>query len=655
MCNRLVTFHIEFCRELSIHNKILVVFLNIAINLITNSSLLFKAYPKRLRQDVKTIYMFRIDLLNYSELGKVSEVEDFLSNNSVDKLSMSSAAMKCIEARDFTQDHIETLKLLIMHGADVNYKDQRSQNCILVACSKGHLEAVRFLLSKGASAKEIDRQHRTTIMLALLQHNTDPIELIKLLHEKDADIYGKDMNSGTALHYAAMNGHKESLEYLISQRLDVNALDINNDTPLHLAFRNDRKSCIDVLIQLADKNIKNCKGKTPIEEAHGKSLAMVSSKKYVSKEEAWDTRRGRGGKQRGKGFKKKIERELGECSKCRQIAEVFCVDCMPTLSQFIDKIQDSAEKRKQQETEECLRVTILKCKSLEKENNEYKEALANQSNSYNVKVKKTAIYLRHNKEKPFEQIRDQLQGDIVQFVKDQERWFSRVEQCYSEAVTTFKSLIQDSVRGCNIEIFGSYATGLLLPYSDIDMVIQNVSTPTLQILKDLIPKIEKNLIVKKSDRIFTATIPLLKIHTEIKGQEVKVDITVQEPKHKGVDCTQLVKKYLGIYSTIKSVYMVLKQLMYFCNFHEPFKGGISSYGLFLLLVYLYQENMSDWNFANYEKQKSEADILIKFFEFYLSGYTNNKYVLIDYEGWDNREFKNKTVSFKIGSQWVYDS
>lgn len=587
--------------------------------------------------------MLRIDLLNYSELGKVSDLENLLSRSSIDKLTISSAAMKCIDAKDFTQNHIETLKLLISYGADVNYKDQRSQSCILAACNKGHTEAVRFLLNFGANAKEVDRQHRTTIMLALNHYGQDPVELVKLLHERDADIHSKDMNSYTALHYAAMNGYIESLEYLISHRVDVNALDINNDTPLHLAFRHDRKLCIDALIQLADKNIKNSKGRTALDEAHGKSLAMMNSKKYTNRDEVWDSRRGRGGKPRGKGFKKKIEKEFGECCKCRQMAEVFCLDCIPTLPQFLDRMQDSGDKKKQQETEECLRVTILKCKMLEKENNENKEALANQSSSYNLKVKKTSLYMRHNKEKPFEQIRDQLQGDIDQFFKDQERWFSKVETCYSEAVLTFKTLIQDTFPGCNIEIFGSYATSLLLPYSDIDMVIQNVNVPTLQGLKDLIPKIEKAVVVKKSDRIFTATIPLLKIYTEIKGQEVKIDITMQEPKHKGVECTQLVKKFLGIYSTIKAVYLVLKQLMYFCNFHEPYKGGISSYGLFLLLVYMYQENMGDWNFANYDKQKSEADILIKFFEFYLSGYVNNKYILIDYEGWDNREFKNKTV------------
>ena len=83
--------------------------------------------------------------------------------------------------------------------------------------------------------------------------------------------------------------------------------------------------------------------------------------------------------------------------------------------------------------------------------------------------------------------------------------------------------------------------------------------------------------------------------------------------------------------------------MYFSNFHEPYKGGISSYGLFLMLIYFFQENANTWDIINAEKEKNEAEVLIKFLEFYLTVFTYNKYVVVDYEGWDNKELKNKVV------------
>ena len=204
-------------------------------------------------------------------------------------------------------------------------------------------------------------------------------------------------------------------------------------------------------------------------------------------------------------------------------------------------------------------------------------------------------------------MKEQLRGDIESFARDQERWRGKVDQSYNEAIQIFRGVIADTFKNVTVEIFGSFATGLLLPYSDIDLVIMGVTTPTLNALKELIPRIDSLSIVKKSDKIFSAAMPLLKVYTEIRQQEIKLDVTVQEPKHRGLECTVLVKKFLGSYNTLKYVFLVLKQLMYFSNFHEPYKGGISSYGLFLMLIYFSQENANTWDIINAEKEKNEAE------------------------------------------------
>ena len=563
--------------------------------------------------------MIRIDLLNFSESGKVSDVENFLLNNQIDKLSLSKAIFKCIEAKEFSQDHIEKIKLLLSYGAEVNTKDQKYNSYLMHACLKGNLELVKTLLTHGADPKDTDRQQRTTIILALMNPTNDPIGIVKLLQENEVSIIAKDMSGQTALHVAAMNGHKESLDFLILCKADVNIQDTNQDTPLHLAFRYDNKACVDILYQYANKNIKNYQGKTPLDEAYGKSLALINSKKYI-KDDTWENRKSRG-KLRGKNFKKR-ERELGECLKCKQIIETYCLDCANVIIENI-------ERKNRIEAEECLRISNIRIKELEKENAEIKEAVSIQTSNYNIKIKKSAIYLRQYKEKTYDQIKDQLQHDISNFARDQERWRLKVDQCYEEAIDIFKGVIQDTFKDSKVDIFGSFATGLHLPYSDIDLVVSGIATPALNALKDLIPPIDSLNIVRKSDKIFTATIPVLKIYSEIKQQEVKLDITMQEAKHRGLECTILVKKFLSKYNTIKDVFLVLKQLMYYTNFHEPYKGGISSYGLFLMLVYFYQENSNDWNVMNAEKQKNEAEVLIRFFEFYIHIFTYTKYIVID--------------------------
>ena len=584
--------------------------------------------------------MIRIDLLNFSAFGKVSDLENLLSNNQIDKLSLSKAIFKCIEAKDFTQDHIETIKLLLSYGAEVNTKDQKYNSFLMHACAKGNLELVRTLLVYGADPKDVDRQNRTTIILALTNQTSDPVEIVKLLKENDVNIMARDLGGQTALHVAAINGHKDSIDYLISCKAEVNSQDTNQDTPLHLVFRRDKKNCIDPLLQYTNRDIKNLKGKTPLDEAHGKSLAYLNAKKYP-KDEPWENRRSRG-KLRGKNYNKR-ERDLGECFKCKQIIETYCLECASNYLQNYDKDMESIERKNRLEIEEFLRMANIRIKELEKENAEIKENISTQNNNYIVKIKKSALYLKQSKEKTYDQLKDQLQNDITNFVRDQERWRQKINQPYEEAINVFKEVIQDTFKSSKIDIFGSFATGLLLPYSDIDLVISGITSPTLIALKELIPKIDGLNIVRKSDKIFTAAIPLLKAYTEIRQQEVKLDITIQEPKHRGLECTILVRKFLSTYNTINHVFLVLKQLMYYTNFHEPYKGGISSYGLFLMLVYFYQENANDWNVVNAEKQKNEAEVLIRFFEYYIHTFTYTKYIVIDYENWDNKDLKNKTV------------
>ena len=50
-----------------------------------------------------------------------------------------------------------------------------------------------------------------------------------------ADVNAKDENGWTALHYAAVNGHKEIAELLIDNGAEVNAKDNSGYTPLYFA------------------------------------------------------------------------------------------------------------------------------------------------------------------------------------------------------------------------------------------------------------------------------------------------------------------------------------------------------------------------------------------------------------------------------------
>lgn len=73
-----------------------------------------------------------------------------------------------------------------------------------------------------------------------------------------------------------------------------------------------------------------------------------------------------------------------------------------------------------------------------------------------------------------------------------------------------------------------------------------------------------------------------------KDVDVIVDITHINDQHKGIECIQLVKSYLHQYPQLKPILLVLKNLLKLHKLNDPYSGGLSSYGLLLLIVGYFQ-------------------------------------------------------------------
>jgi DNA polymerase sigma len=63
-----------------------------------------------------------------------------------------------------------------------------------------------------------------------------------------------------------------------------------------------------------------------------------------------------------------------------------------------------------------------------------------------------------------------------------------------------------------------------------------------------------------------------------------IDITHKTEMHNGLACVDLVKKYLMQYWFLEPLILVLKQMLKVNGLNDPYKGGLSSYGLLLLIV-----------------------------------------------------------------------
>ncbi len=66
---------------------------------------------------------------------------------------------------------------------------------------------------------------------------------------KGADVNARSGNGGTALQYASTNGHKDTVELLISNGADVNAVDDFGETALMWASQAGHKEIVELLKQ----------------------------------------------------------------------------------------------------------------------------------------------------------------------------------------------------------------------------------------------------------------------------------------------------------------------------------------------------------------------------------------------------------------------
>jgi hypothetical protein len=143
-----------------------------------------------------------------------------------------------------------------------------------IAAVNGKLETARLLLLQGAQINASDQFGCTPLHRAASNGHTG---IVRLLLEQGADAYAQEYNGVSALHLASLHGHFPVVNLLFLQGVDINVQDKDGYSPLFLATRSQNIHMIAVLISRgADVNVKNKLGNTPLYEAVRRAnLVMV--------------------------------------------------------------------------------------------------------------------------------------------------------------------------------------------------------------------------------------------------------------------------------------------------------------------------------------------------------------------------------------------
>lgn len=205
-----------------------------------------------------------------------------------------------------------------------------------------------------------------------------------------------------------------------------------------------------------------------------------------------------------------------------------------------------------------------------------------------------------------------LHYEILEF----ERYMSPTQ---SEASTrqalveTVTSIIQALWPESRVEVFGSYATNLYLPTSDIDICVMNSpqgggNAPAFHEHLELAQAIRNVKGMAKRVNIIKAKVPLVKIVAS--DSNVQCDISFNRAN--GPGNVPVIKKYIAMYPALRPLLMVLKCFLQQRSLNEVFSGGLGSYSVLLLVVSHLQ--MSGYNFPRASPNLGTA--LLNFFRLY---------------------------------------
>lgn len=168
-----------------------------------------------------------------------------------------------------SEGHVEAVKLLINHKADVNAKDKDETTSLMAASARGHADIVDVLISAGAQVNEQNIDGHTALMFAYNGKNQ-----VETLWErytqfvKEAEIEKSENNDaiddgGTGpIIREALDNHTKMVELLLKSGADTSIKDKEGHTATDFDFHPDADA--DVLAQEEEAGKKRDQSKNEL-------------------------------------------------------------------------------------------------------------------------------------------------------------------------------------------------------------------------------------------------------------------------------------------------------------------------------------------------------------------------------------------------------
>ncbi|KAK6234390.1 hypothetical protein QUC31_006796 [Theobroma cacao] len=194
-----------------------------------------------------------------------------------------------------SKGNIECAKILVESGVDKNAKSKDGRTALFRAAANGNRRMVEMLIEldadptipddRGRSAFDIARDKGHEEMVEIMERGEEVLMAarrgdatrLQSLLQKGAATNFQDQYGLTALHAAAIKGHKDVVSLLIESGSDLEHRDNEGHTALHLAVECGHLETVEALIEKgANAKAKNKRGVSPLYMAKAMGYDVIS-------------------------------------------------------------------------------------------------------------------------------------------------------------------------------------------------------------------------------------------------------------------------------------------------------------------------------------------------------------------------------------------
>ncbi|KAJ8769478.1 hypothetical protein K2173_002968 [Erythroxylum novogranatense] len=214
---------------------------------------------------------------------RVDEVLDLVKERGCGESNLRDKEGRTALHLAISKGNIECARALVESGADKDARSRDGRTALYMAAANGDHRMVEMLVEMGAdptiqddrgcSALDAARDEGRDGILELLERGEQvlmaarrgDLRCLETLLRSGANVNYRDQYGLTALHAAAIKGHRDVVSMLVEYGLDLECSDNEGHTPLHLAVEGGSLETVKVLaLKGANVGAKNGRGATPM-------------------------------------------------------------------------------------------------------------------------------------------------------------------------------------------------------------------------------------------------------------------------------------------------------------------------------------------------------------------------------------------------------